>query len=83
MEVTWHFIHAYALVDVSDLFTTSKCLFASSTCSLAWYILKSILSRIVPYSTTNTDISLKIAARSLIDLTKVLISSSLYFGPRF
>ena len=75
---TQHFIQICALFDDSIFSTAFRCLFASMVSVLALSTLQSILSSIDPYSITKTDKSLNIDAKSLIDFTKWLISSSLY-----
>ena len=67
-------IHDLAVVLFSTLRVFSKCTFAFCVEVYADSILKSILSRMVPYSTTNSLRSLKSAAKSWIDFDKDWIS---------
>jgi hypothetical protein len=62
--------HALDLIDFSILTVFSRWTMAYLVSLCAYSILKSILSRIVPYSTTKTDNSLNNTAKSLIVATK-------------
>ena len=74
IEMTRQTRQLLARVDFSVFTTFSKYLFASFVDFFACSMLKSILSNIVPYSTTKVERSLNNTANSFIVLTKLLIS---------
>jgi hypothetical protein len=78
MAITKHLRQLFALVDASALTTFSRALFPSLMSFFACSMLKSILSRIVPCSTTREDRSLNNTASSLMVLTMLSISVLLY-----
>ena len=73
-------MQCWARLDFSLSCSFSMCTTAFLVSSFADSTLKSILSKIVPCSTTRLLRSLKIVAKSVIDLTSDWISSSRYFS---